>query len=410
MPPDEEPERRMSNGPLITPPSAASVSASAEAAIAASKPAGPPPAQTLLPRWLVTGGAWSWRLIALGIVAVYLMRFILKIEVVVLPFMFAMVFTALLRPLALRFQHLGLSRLLSTWVTFLIALLVVLGIGTLVVYRSVAEWHTLITELNNTADKFRNWLSTGPLHLKSTDLADLQKQAVAQINQHRGAIVNGVLSGASIAGEVLAGLILTAFITFFLLYDGVRIWRFVTSVFRGRTVERIDRAAGAAWNTLSGYIRGSVVIATIHALAMGITLTILGVPLVAPLTLLVFITSFVPLVGVLVGGGLAVFITMGTQGVNAGIILLVVLVLEHQLEGHFLQPIIMGRYVELHPLAIALALTIGTILQGVVGAIVAVPLVAMVHAAWPHMKESELMVAPEEPPPPGHVLVGEGPT
>jgi predicted PurR-regulated permease PerM len=400
----------MSTGPLITPQSASSVSASAEAAIAAAKPPGPPSAQTLLPRWLVTGGAWSWRLIALGIVGLYLMRFILKIEVVVLPFMFAMVFTALLRPLALRLQRAGMSRLLSTWLTFMVALLVVLGVGTLVVYRSVVEWHTLITELNNTADKFRNWLSTGPLHLKSTDLADLQKKAVAQLNQHRGAIVNGVLSGASIAGEVLAGLILTAFITFFLLYDGVRIWRFVTSPLRGRTIERIDRAADAAWNTLSGYIRGSVVIATIHALAMGITLTVLGVPLVAPLTLLVFITSFVPLVGVLVGGGLAVFVTMGTQGVNAGIILLAVLILEHQLEGHFLQPIIMGRYVELHPLAIALGLTIGTILQGVVGAIVAVPLVAMVHAAWPHLKESDLMVAPEEPPPPGHVLVGEGPT
>src|SRR5665213_1092922 len=202
----------MSSGPLITPPSASSVSASTEAAIAANKPSGPPPAQTLLPRWLVTGGAWSWRLIALGIVALYLMRFILKIEVVALPFMFAMVFTALLRPLALRLQRAGMSRLLSTWLTFVVALLVVLGIGTLVVYRSVVEWHTLITELNNTADKFRNWLSTGPLHLKSTDLADLQKKAVAQINQHRGAIVNGVLSGASIAGEVLAGLVLTAFI------------------------------------------------------------------------------------------------------------------------------------------------------------------------------------------------------
>jgi predicted PurR-regulated permease PerM len=132
---------------------------------------------------------------------------------------------------------------------------------------------------------------------------------------------------------------------------------------------------------------------------------VLGVPLVAPLTLLVFITSFVPLVGVLVGGGLAVFVTMGTQGVQAGVILLVILVVEHQLEGHFLQPIIMGRYVELHPLAIALALTAGTILEGVVGAIVAVPLVAMLHAAWPHLRESELIVAPDEPPPPGHVLI-----
>jgi len=392
----------MSTGPLITP---SSISASAEAALAANKSAGPPPAQTVLPRWLVTGGAWAWRLLALGIVGYFVLKFILRIEVVVLPIMAALVFTALLRPLMMFFQRHGLSRLLATWVAFLIALLAILGIGTLVVYRATVEWHTLVKDLSATSEKVRHWLSTGPLHLKDKDLADLQHKAVAQLNQHRGAIVNGVVSGASVLAEVLAGIVLTAFITFFFLYDGERIWRFVTSPFRSRTAERVDRAALAAWTTLSGYIRGSVIIATIHGLAMGITLSILGVPLVAPLTLLVFITSFVPLVGVLVGGGLAVFVTMGTQGVTAGVILLAVLVVEHQAEGHLLQPIIMGRYVQLHPLAIALALTAGTILEGVIGAIVAVPLVAMFHAAWPHLRESELVVAPDEPPPPGHVLV-----
>jgi len=393
----------MSTGPLITPTS--SVSASAEAALAATRAAGPPPAQTLLPRWLVTAGAWSWRLIALGIVGYFILNFILRIQVVVLPILAALVFSALLRPLAAFFQRHGLSRLLAAWAAFLIAVLLVLGIGTLVIYRATVEWHTLAKDLSATSDKVRHWLSTGPLHLKDKDLSDLQQKAVAQLNQHRGAVVNGVVSGASIAAEVVAGIILTAFITFFFLYDGDRIWRFVTSPFRGRTAERVDRAALAAWTTLSGYIRGSVIIATIHGLAMGITLSILGVPLVAPLTLLVFITSFVPLIGVLVGGGLAVFVTMGTQGVTAGIILLAVLIVEHQTEGHLLQPIIMGRYVQLHPLAIAIALTVGTILEGVVGAIVAVPLVAMFHAAWPHLRESELIVAPDEPPPPGHVLV-----
>jgi predicted PurR-regulated permease PerM len=397
----------MSTGPLITPGSAASVSASAEAAMAANRSDGPPPAQTVLPRWLVTGGAWSWRLIAIGIVGYFALRFILRIELVVLPFLGAMVFAALLRPLAARLQRLGLGRLLATWVTFLLAILVVVGVGTLVIYRSTVEWHTLVSDLSATTDKFRHWLSTGPLHLKDQDLKNLQQKGINQLNQHRGAIVNGVLSGASILAEVIAGIILAAFITFFLIYDGERIWRFVSSPFRARTAERVDRAALAAWSTLSGYIRGSVIIATIHALAMGITLSILGVPLVAPLTLLVFITSFVPLVGVLVGGGLAVFVTMGTQGVTAGIILLAVLVVEHQLEGHLLQPVIMGRHVALHPLAIALALTVGTVLEGVVGAIVAVPLVAMLHAAWPHLRESELIVTPDEPPPPGHVLVGD---
>jgi predicted PurR-regulated permease PerM len=375
------------------------------------RPEGPPNAQTVLPRWLFTGGAWSWRLVAIGIVAFYILKFILKIEVVVLPVLAALVFTALLRPLVVRLEHHGVPRLLATWMTFLLALVVVLGIGTLVVYRSVDEWHTLLSDLTTTSDKLRNYLSKKPFNLKSTDLSNLQQKAIAQLNQHRGAIVNGVLSGASIAGEALAGIVLTAFITFFLLYDGERIWRFVASPLRPRTAERVDRAALAAWATLTGYIRGTVLISGFHALVMGISLLVLGVPLVAPIALLVFITSFIPLVGVLVGGGAAVFVTFGTKGVSDGIILLIILVVEHQLEGHFLQPIVMGRSVQLHPLAIALALTIGTILEGIVGAIVAVPLVAMLHAAWPHLRESELMVVPDESPPPGHVLVGgNGPT
>ncbi|HXR42009.1 MAG TPA: AI-2E family transporter [Acidothermaceae bacterium] len=367
------------------------------------------PAHALIPRWLYTGGAWSWRLIVIGIVAYYILHFLLKIELVVVPFLGAMVFTALLRPLSQRLQRRGFSRLLATWTTFLISLIIVLGLGTLVVYRSIAEWHTLVNDLSATTDKLRHWLSTGPLHLKNTDLKDLQQKLVDTLNQHRGVVVNDIISGASIVGEAIAGTILAAFITFFLLYDGERIWRFVRAPLRPRTAERMDRAAGAAWHTLAGYIRGSVVIALIHAVVMAVSLLILRVPLVAPLALLVFVTSFIPLIGVLIGGGLSVFVTLGTQGLTPGIILLAILVVEHQLEGHLLQPFIMGRYVRIHPLAIALALATGGILQGILGAIIAVPLVAMVHAAWPHLRESELTVTPDEPPPPGHVLVGGPP-
>lgn len=400
QPPPAPPDRR--DAPpapvLLKPPAARSAGARTE----------PEQAHALIPRWLYTGGAWSWRLLVMGIVAYFVLHFLLKIELVVLPFLGAMVFTALLRPLAQWLQRRGMSRLSATWLAFLIALVAVLGIGTLVVYRSIVEWHTLVHDLTVTTDKARHWLSTGPLHLKATDLKDLQQKLVDTLNQHRGVVVSGLISGASIVGEVIAGLILAAFITFFLIYDGERIWRFIRSPLRPRTIERVDRAAGAAWHTLSGYIRGSVLIATIHAVVIAVSLFILGVPLIAPLALLVFVTSFIPLVGVLVGGGLSVFVTLGTHGVTPGLVLLGILVVEHQLEGHLLQPFIMGRYVRLHPLAIALALATGGILQGIVGAIIAVPILAMIHAAWPHLRESELTVAPDEPPPPGHVVVGGG--
>ena len=368
---------------------------------------GPPPASAVIPSWLYTGGAWSWRLIVIGIVSYYLLRFILKIELVVLPFLAALVLTALLRPVASWLQGRGFSRLAATWLTFLMSLIVVLGAGTLVVYRSIVEWHTLVSDMSSTTSKLRHWLTGPPFHLKPNDLQDLQKKAFNAIAQHRGVVVNSILNGASIAGEVVAGIILAAFITFFLLYEGDRIWRFVTSPLRPRTAERIDRAATAAWSTLSGYIRGSVVIASFHAVVMAISLLVIGVPLVAPLVLLVFVTSFIPLIGVLVGGGLAVFVTLGTHGITAGIVLLVILVVEHQAEGHLLQPFVMGRYVSIHPLAVALGLAVGTVLEGVIGAIVAVPIIAMLHAAWPYLRESQLTKIPDEDPPPGSVLVGD---
>jgi predicted PurR-regulated permease PerM len=376
------------------------------AARAAESAGGPEPAHALIPRWLYTGGAWSWRLIVIGVVGYFLLHFILKLQLVVLPFLGAMVFTALLRPMSRWLQQHGFSRLSATWLTFLISLIVVCGLGTLVVYRSIVEWHVLVNDLTATTEKARHWLASGPFHLKDTDLQDFQQKIVDTVNRHRGVVVNGIINGASIVGEAIAGMILAAFITFFLLYDGERIWRFVRAPLRPRTSERVDRAAGAAWHTLSGYIRGSVVIATIHAAVIAVSLFALGVPLIAPLAMLVFVTSFIPLIGVLIGGGLSVFVTLGTHGLTPALILLGILVVEHQVEGHLLQPFIMGRYVRIHPLAIALALTAGGVLQGIVGAIVAVPLVAMVHAAWPHLRESELTVTPEEPPPPGHVVVG----
>lgn len=385
---------------LLGPAGTPAISAPARAAEDAE------PAHALIPRWLYTGGAWSWRLIVIGIVGYFLLHFILKLQLVVLPFLGAMVFTALLRPMSRWLQQRGFSRLSATWLTFLIAWLIVAAVGTLVVYRSIVEWHVLVNDLTATTEKARHWLSSGPFHLKDTDLQDLQQKIVDAANKHRGVVVNGIINGASIVGEAVAGVILSAFITFFLLYDGERIWRFVRSPLRPRTSERVDRAAGAAWQTLSGYIRGSVVIATIHAAVIAVSLFALGVPLIAPLAMLVFVTSFIPLIGVLIGGGLSVFVTLGTHGLTPALILLGILVVEHQLEGHLLQPFIMGRYVRIHPLAIALALTAGGVLQGIVGAIVAVPLVAMVHAAWPHLRESELTVTPEEPPPPGHVIVG----
>ncbi|MFN2535510.1 MAG: AI-2E family transporter, partial [Pseudonocardiaceae bacterium] len=173
------------------------------------------------------------------------------------------------------------------------------------------------------------------------------------------------------------------FITFFFLYDGERIWHWLISPLPPRDVRRADAAGQAAWATTTGYVRGTAVIATIHGIVIGLAMFLLGVPLALPLAVLVFLGSFIPFVGALVAGGLAVLVTFGTQGWVVALTLLAILIVESQLEVHLLQPLIVGRYVRLHPLAIGLAFAVGTVLAGIVGAIIAVPTAAVINQAWP---------------------------
>jgi predicted PurR-regulated permease PerM len=202
-----------------------------------------------------------------------------------------------------------------------------------------------------------------------------QSQAVAYLTTGAGYLV-----------EFATLTLLTLFITFFLLYDGERIWGWLRTPLPGPESHRVDLAGRAAWATITGYVRGTAVIATIHGIVIGFVVFLLGVPLALPLGVLVFVGSFIPFIGALVAGGLAILITFGTHGWLAALILLGVLIAESQLEVHLLQPLIVGRYVRLHPLAIGLSFAVGTVLAGIVGAIVAVPTAAVIHQAWPALR------------------------
>jgi predicted PurR-regulated permease PerM len=205
-----------------------------------------------------------------------------------------------------------------------------------------------------------------------------------------------VVTGGKIVLELLTGLVLTVFITFFLLKDGERIWAWVVSALRPQPRKRADNAGLAAWAALVNYVRGTAVVATIHAVSIGLALWILGVPLLVPLIILVFVAAFVPLIGILVAGALAILVTLGTKGLLDAVILLVVFLLENQVESHLLQPLVVGRIVRLHPLAIILVLAVGGIVAGIPGAIVAVPSAAAISYAWPYLRGAEA-VPPGEP-------------
>ena len=206
------------------------------------------------------------------------------------------------------------------------------------------------------------------------------------LSQHKSLIAGTVVTGGKIFLEVLTGIVLTIFVTFFLLKDGERIWAWLIKGLSPETRQRADKAGAAAWAAVVNYVRGTTAVAAIHAVFIGLALWILGVPLLVPLVILVFIAAYVPLVGILVAGALAIGVTLATKGWIAAVILLVVFLVENQIESHLLQPLVVGRIVRLHPLAIILVLAVGGIVAGIAGAIVAVPAAAALCYAWPHLR------------------------
>ncbi|WP_235834806.1 AI-2E family transporter [Actinomadura logoneensis] len=342
----------------------------------------------LVPPLLGWAAAWAWRLIAVGIVVYGLTWVVGTLKIVFLPCAIALFVTALLRPLTVRLQSVGLSALSATWLTLLFALAVLGGIGTYVGIQANEEFPKLVTEVQGTAKSVQHWLENGPLHVQHSKLNDAVDQGSKWVEARRGMLASTALDWGTATIEALAAIVFLLFVTFFLLKDGPGIWDWTTGGL-GRYRARVDRAGRAAWETLSQYVHGTVLVAAIHAVVLAVVLAVMGVPLVAPLAVVIFLGSFIPIVGIFVGGGLAVAVTFGAKGGVAALIFLGILLVEHQLESHLLQPMVVGRWVRLHPLAVILAITTGGVLAGIPGAAVAVPIVAVVYRAWPALRGTD---------------------
>jgi predicted PurR-regulated permease PerM len=345
-------------------------------------------ADATVPAPLRNAAAWAWRLLLVAAIVYLAFKVAVALRLLVLPFIAAVLLCALLQPLAGRLTRAGLPKLAATWLTVLIAIGVLTGIGILITSQVQAGWPRLSAEVVHTVRRVLHDLSGPPFRLNGARLDQLTSKLVNYLEQHKTVVAGTVLTGGKYFLEVLAGLILTIFIMFFLLKDGDTLWfRLIRgfSRFRGagpEAIERTDRASGAAWQALVRYIHGTTIIAVIHAVIIGIALWVLGVPLIMPIAILVFMAAYVPLVGILIVGAVAILVTLATQGWIAALILLAVFLVENQLESHLLQPLVIGRAVRLHPLEIIIVLAVGGIVAGIPGAIVAVPTAAVVSAAW----------------------------
>ncbi|MER6946284.1 AI-2E family transporter [Nonomuraea sp. NPDC000554] len=356
----------------------------------------------LVPPVLAKMAAWSACLILVGVVVFFFAQAIARLSFVALPVAIALLLTALLFPLTKNLRETGMRPIYATWITMLVALAVLVGTGWLVGARATEEFPNLVKQVQATARDVQNWLITGPLHLKEAQITGYVDEIANMVNTQQSAITGTVLTAGAVAFEVLASLVLLLFVTFFLLKDGDRIWAWFLRAF-GAMSPRVDRAGRAAWATLSHYVQGTVGVAAVHGVIMGIVLAGMGVPLWAPLAVLIFFASFIPIVGIFFAGTVATLVTLGAKGPVYALIFVGILVVEQQLENHVLQPLIVGRALNFHPLAIILVLAVGGILGGIAGAAVAVPVAAVIYRALPELRHETPALPPpaKEPPPPG---------
>jgi len=362
-----------------------------------------------VPRWLQSAAGWSWRLLLIGTLIYVAGRIASALRLVVLPCVGALLLTALLQPLTSRLRRMGMPSLAATWCTLLAAIVAIAGAGTLIGVRVSADYPNLSKEVTHTGHQLQVWLAGAPFHIQQARLQQLTNSAVKLIEQNKSLVAGTVLTGGKIVLEILAGLVLMLFVAFFLLKDGDRIWGWLTGFFAAEGAERTDRAGRAAWHVLVFYVRGTVIVAAIHSVVIGVTLWILGVPLLFPLAALVFVAAFVPLIGILVAGALAILVALGTKGWIAAVVLLVVFITANQLEGHLLQPQVVGRMIKLHPLAVILVLAVGSVVGGIPGAVVAVPTAAAIARAWPELRRRGPPVRPAPVTPAGAEPAGKDP-
>jgi predicted PurR-regulated permease PerM len=331
--------------------------------------------------------AWSWRLLVIvgaALVFGYLISFF---AVIVIPVVVALLISALVVPLVDWLERIGVRRPLAS------ILVVVLTIAAVVALLSFAG-QQVANGADDLADstveglqKIKDWLRDGPLHASDSQINDYLKSIQDAITKQtrEGGVVSSVTEVGTAVGHVLAGFFIVLFSTYFFLSDGNRIWAWVVRLSPRAARERVDSSGRVAWISLTQFVRATVIVAATDAILIGIGAAVLSVPFSVAIGVLVFLGAFVPIVGATVAGTVAVLVALVDQGPVRALIMLAVVIGVQQLEGHVLQPFLMGRWVSVHPLGVILAIGCGVLAAGVAGALVAVPLAAAVNAVVQHL-------------------------
>ncbi|GEL93424.1 AI-2E family transporter [Cellulomonas composti] len=339
------------------------------------------------PHWLRNAAGVSWRLIVVVAAIGLVFYATAKIELLFIALFLALVFTAVLRPLVELFARV-MPRFVATGAAILSGFLFFAGLLTYVGYSVANEWEELTEKFGDGLSQITDYLESGalPFTITSEQIASWIAEAQKWVQEHAGDLAGEAASRAGSVVEIFTCLALAVFCTVFFLARGQELWTWFLNQLPARVREGWTDAGGAGWYTFSNYTRGTVIIAVTDGILAFILLRIIGVPLAAPLAVLVFIGAFIPLIGAPAAMIIAMIVALAAEGFWPAVFVGLGIALIGQFEGHILQPFVMGKQVALHPVVVALAVMAGTLTAGILGAVVAVPLVAVCWSVFSRLR------------------------
>lgn len=356
---------------------------------AASAPSAVPAggSRTYVPYGVELSAQWAWRFIVIAVAGTMIVLTINRLREIFVPLAIALLIAALVSPVVRGLTRIGLPRGPSSLLTVLFTLGIVGGLLTLAGQQIAAGADDLATSTAGGLGDIRDWLKNGPLHASDNQIDDgIKKAQEAILNAvNEGDVAGRVTEVGATISHVFAGLFIVLFATYFFLADGERIWSWLVRLTPRAARAKVDSSGRVAWTSLTQFVRATVIVAAVDAAGVMIGAAVLGVPFVFPIGVLVFLGAFVPLVGAFVAGGVAVLVALVAEGPVIALIMLAVIVVVQQLESHVLQPFLMGRWVSIHPLGVILAIAAGIVIAGITGALIAVPLAAVVNAVVTHL-------------------------
>lgn len=333
-----------------------------------------------LPRGMLLAGAWSWRILAIaGVIALFIFL-VIEFRVIVIPMLVAVIVSALLVPFSEFLQRHRWPRWLAIATTLVVTVGAISSLVYLVVTQVRAGWPDLQAQSIAAWDRLTDWLLASPLHVTEDQIAEWAGGLWEGIQRDSSVWINGALTVGSTAGHLVAGTLIAIFAILLILIDGKNIWAWFVRIFPRNARVAIDGAGQAGWVTLSNFGKVQIFVAAVDAVGIGLGAFILGLPLAVPLAIVVFLGSFIPIVGAVATGAIAVLIALIYKDLVIAIIMLAIVIVVQQVESHVLQPLVMGQAVKVHPLAVVLAVASGSYIAGIAGALFAVPIVATANA------------------------------